>query len=118
MAKTGRALSQTALVAEAPDAAIQDYFGLAAGVPEYTAAQLGPASIVLTRSYTPTWVYWIAVLFFPIGLIALMKKEIETLTITANKAPEGSRILISGMATAALAARVAAYANSEHYSHR
>lgn len=47
-----------------------------------------------------------------------MKKEIETLTITASKAPEGSRILISGMATAALAARVAAYANSEHYSHR
>ena len=109
MAEKGLSFVRTAIVDDDPEVVIQRFLTVTAGTPEYTVASAGSGSVVLTRRYTPTWAIVVAVvgvLLFLIGLLALLVKQTETLTITAVASPEGTRVAISGVASAALATRL------------
>ncbi len=80
-----------------------------AGDPSDTVNVAGTGSIILTRKYIPTWAIVVAVvgLFLALlGLLALLYKETETLTITITPADGGSRVAISGLATPEMGARI------------
>ena len=71
----------------------------------------GANNIVITRKYTPTWaivVGIIGLLFFLLGVFAFFVKETEVLTVALSPEGEGrrTRVAISGVAGAVVAARV------------
>lgn len=39
---------------------------------------------ILERRYTPGWVWWIVIFFFPFGLVALLARGSETITIASS----------------------------------
>ena len=39
---------------------------------------------ILERRYLPAWAIWVAVLFFPLGLLALLARERDTITIASS----------------------------------
>lgn len=68
-----------------------------------------PNSIVVTRRYTPPWaivVGIIGIFFFLIGILAFLIKESEVLTLVLSPELEGkhTRVAVSGVATAHIAA--------------
>jgi hypothetical protein len=71
----------------------------------------GVNNIVITRRYIPTWaivVGIIGLLFFLLGVFAFLIKETEVLTVALSPEDEGrrTRVAISGVAGATVAARV------------
>jgi Uncharacterised protein family UPF0547 len=77
--------------------------------PQYTVSMAGAGSLLLTRRYTPTWAIVVAVLgalFFLLGLLALLVKDTETLTITLLPADGGTRVTISGIGTHEMLTRI------------
>ena len=71
----------------------------------------GASNIVITRRYIPTWAVIVGILgifLFLIGLLAFFVKETEILTVALSPEDEGkrTRVAISGVAGAAVAARV------------
>lgn len=103
MAAAGSSVSRTYRVDLSPDAAIQWSLQAVNGVDRATASQAGPNALTVTRKYIPTWAIVVAVigaLLFLIGLLALLYRETETLTITARDNGDGSTtVYVSGMAT-------------------
>lgn len=100
MAAPGQNFNQTNSVAETPEVVSQTLVAAASNVPQYTVNMAGPGSLVLTRRYTPTWAIVVAVigiLFFLLGLLALLVKDTETLTITLVPSEGGTRVTISGV---------------------
>lgn len=71
----------------------------------------GVNNIVVTHRYTPTWAVVVGILgllFFLLGVFAFLIKETEVLTVALSPEDEGrrTRVAISGVAGAAVAARV------------
>jgi hypothetical protein len=115
MAAPGSTLTTTVAVAELPEPVSQALVAAAAGDPGYTVNAAGTGTIILTRRYTPTWAIVVAVvgiLFALIGLLALLYKVTETLTITIVPVDGGSRVSISGLATPEMATRIRASLNT------
>ena len=109
MAAPGQVYNQTVTVAEPPDSVIQRFVTATAGTSGYTMNTAGSNSLILTRKYTPTWAVVAAVLgaiLFLIGLLALLVKNTESLTITLASTGEGTRVNISGVATPEMIARL------------
>lgn len=106
---------QNVTVAEKPDIVMQQFVGATAGASGYTVNQAGN-SLILTRRRTPTWAVVLAVLgalFFLVGLLFLLVKETETITISLAELPEGgTRVSISGQATPDLVGRLNAVVTS------
>lgn len=111
----GTTLYQSMEVRESPDSVMQSYIAAASGVSGYTMNAAG-TSLIFTRKYLPTWAIVVAVLgalLFLIGLLALLVRTTETLTITLAATPTGgTKVSISGLATAEMASKISAVSNS------
>jgi len=106
---SGEPFNQTVIVQASPEETIQRLLGSTAGTRDHTFNMAGPNSLVITRRYIPTWAVIAAVvgfLLFLIGLLALLYRATEVLTITAMEVPGGTRVTLNGMATAELVARL------------
>jgi hypothetical protein len=115
MAAPGTAFNETSAVAETPEKVSQTLVAATAADPGYTVTTAGTGAIILTRKYIPTWAIVVAIvgLFIALlGLLALLYRETETLTITITPAAGGSRIAISGLATREMTARITAAINT------
>jgi uncharacterized protein UPF0547 len=115
MAAPGTPFNKTAAVAETPESVSQTLVAATAADPAYTVSAAGTGAIILTRRYIPTWAIVVAIvgLFIALlGLLALLYKDTETLTITITPTAGGSNIAISGLATAEMSARITAALNA------
>lgn len=109
MAAAGQIVNETRFVPASPHVVSQAVIAATGGVPDYVVSAPGPGSIVLTRQYRPTWTIVVAVigfLFFLIGLLALLVKNTEALTLTLSEADGGTTVTISGVATPEMLTRV------------
>jgi hypothetical protein len=98
-----------------PDDVMQQIISATAGAAGYTVNMGGNRTLILTRKYTPQWAIVVAVigiLFFLIGLLALLVKETETLTVTVAPVDGGTRVNITGQGTSELIARLENVAGS------
>jgi hypothetical protein len=76
--------THTAYVSDpTPEAYIQRAALALAGLPKHTLNGVGGTTLVLARRYTAAWRVVIAILLFPIGLIALIGHDEETATVAA-----------------------------------
>lgn len=111
MPAPGQNFNQTIVVAEPVDRVSQLIIAAVSGVPDSTVTTAGTGSIVVTRKFRPAWTIVVAVIgliFFLIGLLALLYTETETLTITLAADGEGTRVVVSGRASQELLARLTA----------
>jgi hypothetical protein len=103
MASRGQSFNQSGSVALGPVEVSQSIIAACNGAQGYTVTTAGTGSIVMTRRYTPTWAILLAViglLFFLLGLLFLLAKNYETLTITLSpNADGGTNVFISGTAS-------------------
>jgi uncharacterized integral membrane protein len=107
----GQIVNDSRLVTEPPHVVSQAVIAATAGATDYTVSAPGPGSIVLTRQYRPTWTIVVAIvgfLFFLIGLLALLVKNTEALTLTLTPEEVGTRVTMSGVATPEMVTRLAA----------
>lgn len=119
MASPGQPFNQTVVVDSSPEEVIQRLLGSTAGTRDYTFNMAGPNSLVVTRKYIPQWAVIVAIIgvfLFLIGLLALLYKETEVLTVTAAEGPEGTKITMNGMATAELVSRLNAVFQADQAS--
>ena len=66
---------------------------------------IGPTTFRVTRRFVPQWAIVVAVIgvfCFALGLLALLVRDTEELTIDIQPDPEGSRIQASGKAKGAI----------------
>jgi hypothetical protein len=107
MAGSGQNFNETVYVAQTPETISQALVSTTTNVPGYT----GAGSLVLTRRYTPTWAIVVAVvgvILALIGLLALLVKSTETLTVTLVPVPGGTRVTTSGVGSAEMLTRLTA----------
>jgi hypothetical protein len=107
----GQIVNESRLVPEPPHVVSQAVIAATAGVTDYAVTAPGPGSIVLTRQYRPTWTIVVAIvgfLFFLVGLLALLVKNTETLTLTLTPEEGGTSVTMSGVATPEMVTRLAA----------
>ena len=64
----------------------------------YVLTTQSEAGLSFHKKYWPTWAIVIAVLFFPIGLVALFAKDDATITATFTPADDGTVMFVSGKA--------------------
>jgi Domain of unknown function (DUF1707) len=69
----------------------------------YELRERTPDRLVFERSRRPAWTIVLAVLFFPLGLVALLHKDVARVAIHLSPAREGTLVAASG--TAPLAVR-------------
>lgn len=109
MAAAGVNFNQVATVEGDPDSVMQDLVAAASGAQGYSLATGGSGSLVLTRKYTPTWAVVLAIiglLIFLLGLLFLLVRNTETLTVSLRAAGSGTEIRISGLATPEMQSRI------------
>jgi hypothetical protein len=105
----GQIVNDSCLVPEPPHVVSQAVIAATAGATDYTVSAPGPGSIVLTRQYRPTWTIVVAIigfLFFLLGLLALLVKNTEALTLTLTPEEGGTRVVLSGVATPEMVTRL------------
>lgn len=103
------------VVQERPEAVIQAVTNTAAMCDGYTFQPTGPSSVVLTRKYWPVWVIIVAIIgafLCLLGLLALLYKETETMTVTATEGPDGTTVDIAGTGSTELVGRLNAFLSS------
>jgi hypothetical protein len=114
MANPGQNFNQTMVVATSPEQVSYALMAGTAGVPGYSVTTAGPGSIVLTRKFIPVWAIAVAIagfLFFLIGLLALLYKETEVMSITLAPEGAGTRVTMSGVASQEMLSRLGACLN-------
>jgi hypothetical protein len=92
-----------------PETVIQQVTNAAAVCEGYSFQPTAANSVVLTRKYWPVWVIVVAAvgaLFCLIGLLALLYKETETMTVTATDSPDGTRVDIVGTGSTEAVGRI------------
>ena len=73
---------------------------------EYHLEQDRAGTFVFVRRYRPTWTYWVAVLLFPVGLVALLDRREDRITVRLRPTSGGDTVLLA-YGRAPLAARKA-----------
>ncbi|HEX8086570.1 MAG TPA: DUF1707 domain-containing protein [Solirubrobacteraceae bacterium] len=61
----------------------------------YTIAEQHPGAYVFVNRYRPAWAWWVAVLTFPIGLLALLQWYEDRITIRTRPLPDGRTFLLA-----------------------
>lgn len=80
--------SATVLLAGTPDEVMRDLrLGLAA-LPRHSVVQDSPRSAVVSFPFTPAWALLACVVFFPVGLLALLARRRESATLIVEAAGE------------------------------
>jgi hypothetical protein len=109
LAAAGQPFHQSVVLADKPEVLMQGFVSASAGARGYTMNSAGN-SLVLTRKYLPTWAIVVAIIgafVFLIGLLALLIRNTETLTVALAEADGGgTRLTISGLATPEMIARL------------
>ncbi len=59
-------------------------------------ASVGSETMTISRKKTGGWIILVCILLFPIGLLALLARQTETITVTARDTPDGVRVSASG----------------------
>jgi hypothetical protein len=67
-----------------------------AGLSKHELSGVGGSTLVVTRTYTAGWRVLVAVLLFPIGLIALLGHDQDTAIVAAARDGEHVRVTLSG----------------------
>ena len=67
--------------------------GVAQGLTVMPATQ---DSVTISRKVTPGWVIVVCILLFPIGLLALLARKLETLSVVAFQDGEAVKATVSG----------------------
>ena len=83
-----------------PDDVDDSLLRLAAGVGgirQATARRDRPTRLLIREEWRPLWTYLLAILLFPIGLLALLIKRDAVLIADATVTPEGTRLHLYGM---------------------
>jgi hypothetical protein len=109
MPRSGESFIRSYVTTERPEAVMQRFISGTANTRDYTITQAGSNTLILTRKYWPTWVIVVAVigiLFFLIGLAALLYRETETLTINVSPGDGGTQVQITGVSSPELVARL------------
>ena len=103
MASKGNSFNQSVVVGLSPEEVSQSIIASSSGVAGYSVTTAGAGSIVMTRRYIPTWAILMAIIgafIFLIGLLLLLVRNIETVTITLSPNPSGgTRVFVSGTAS-------------------
>jgi hypothetical protein len=111
----GQSFVKTVTVGKNPDDVMQQIISATASATGYIVTMGGNHTLILTRKYTPQWAIVVAVIgifFFLIGLLALLVKETETLTVTVALVNGGTRINATGLGTPELISRLESVARS------
>jgi hypothetical protein len=88
-----------------PEAAMRDLLQFVAPPLQrhgYVLRERTPHRLVFDRSRRPVWTFAVAVLVFPVGLLALIYKEQTRITIDLQPAGGGTLVAASGMAPLAV----------------
>ena len=85
----GRVRDATRTVDVPPQEWLQSLASAVGTSPRHQIASGGPGVMTITRQRIPAWAILLAVLLFPIGLIALVARTPETGTITARDLRDG-----------------------------
>ncbi len=97
---TGQPYNTRWIVETPPEAVVQQVTNTITYCDGYSFQPTAPNSVTLIRKYWPVWVIVVAVagaLLCLLGLLALLYKETETLTVTASETPEGTQVDVSGV---------------------
>jgi hypothetical protein len=70
----------------------------------YVLTTQSEAAVSFHKRYWPTWAIAVALLLFPIGLLALFAKDDATITATFTPEGNGTRLLVTGKAPKGVAA--------------
>jgi hypothetical protein len=81
-----RHLDQDYLFPAAVDDALVRLAAGVAGIPQATAHRDGASRLVIRERWRPLWTYLVAILLFPVGLLALLVKREAVLREAATKA--------------------------------
>jgi hypothetical protein len=106
---TGQPYNTQWTVQAPPETVIQQVTNAAAVCEGYSFQPTASNSVVLTRKYWPVWVIVVAVagaILCLIGLLALLYKETETLTVTGTDGPDGTRVDIAGTGSTEAVGRI------------
>jgi hypothetical protein len=98
-----------------PDVVIQQITNAAATADGYSFQPSGPTSVVLTRKYWPMWLIIVVIvgtLLCLIGLLGLLYKETETLSVSASEEDGATVVNISGKGSTELIGRLNALLGS------
>lgn len=109
MAAPGGVFNTTVVVGARPEDVMSRLVAATAGAPGYSVSTTGSNSLVLVRKYWPTWVIVIAVigaLIFLVGLLALLLRQTETLTVSLSNDAGGTRVDVSGLASPEMTSRI------------
>jgi apolipoprotein N-acyltransferase len=84
---------------ESPEDALRDWVGYYAGwlgSHGFTMSSHGLNTVTYSRRHFPRWSVIVAVLFFPLGLLALLARATANLVVTAAEEPTGTYVAVSG----------------------
>jgi hypothetical protein len=73
----------------------------------YVLTSQSEAAVSFHKRYWPKWAIVVAVVLFPIGLVALFAKDDATITATFTPEGGGTRLLVTGKAPGGVAAAFA-----------
>ena len=64
----------------------------------YRLTSQSPTSLILERTYRPAWTYFLAVIVFPVGLVALLHTDTSQVVIHLEPLASGTLVQVSGTA--------------------
>ena len=97
-----------------PETVIQKIVLWGSGEKNTTSAVSG-GTVIFTHQSTPGWAIVLAVLLFPIGLLFLLAKRTDVLTLIAVPIEGGTQVSATGMATPFLGSRLNALLGNSLY---
>lgn len=90
-------------VAATPDEALRAVAEVVSGLRRADARWAGPGLLTVDEAWRPWWTFVVAVVLFPVGLVALVHIRRERLLVSAEGRGRGAATLvIEGTATAAV----------------
>ena len=109
MASRGRAFAGTVDASGAPNDVLNEIARVANGLADFDSARITSRSLVVTRRYYSTWRFVVAVIFWPVGLLAFLAKDADVVNVEVEPhGSGGSRIRFNGITTDELSRRLQA----------
>jgi hypothetical protein len=111
---------QELLVPAPPEAVLRRLVQATATLPGYVLDSPAPGTLVLTRSYRPTWATALAVVgaLFVIGLLALLVRETETIVASVEPTVEGTVVTLVGVGSAEAVERLDEALRAQNFARR
>jgi hypothetical protein len=78
-----------AVVDRSPAAWLDELAVAAGGLPAHQLTMSGPSTMSVVRRYRPAWTVFVAIAFFPVGLVALVVRRERAATVAARRRSDG-----------------------------